>query len=61
MYEGNGKYVYENKEYYIGKWSNGNRLGKVILYYKNGKIKYDGDFVNDKKEGNGKLIYEDGE
>ncbi len=31
------------------------------MYYKNGYIKYDGDFVNGKKEGKGKYVWEDGE
>ena len=39
---------------------NGKRHGKGKVYYKNGDIKYDGDFVNDKCEGNGKYIYEGG-
>ena len=39
---------------------NDHKHGKGILYYKNGTIKYDGDFVNGRKEGNGKYIYEDG-
>ena len=39
---------------------NGNKHGKGKIYYKNGDIKYDGDFVNDKYEGHGKYIYEDG-
>ena len=34
--------------------------GKGTEYYKNGNIKYDGDFVNGKREGNGKYIYESG-
>ena len=33
--------------------------GKGILYYNNGKIEYEGEFLNDKFEGNGKYIYED--
>ena len=31
--------------------------GKGKEYYKNGNIKYYGDFVNGKYEGNGKYIY----
>ena len=59
--EGNGKYIYENGEYYIGQWLNGNKHGKGIKYYKNGSIKYEGDFVNDVYEGIGKYIEEKGE
>ena len=53
--------VYENGVFYIGQFMNGLRHGKGILYYKNGNIKYEGDFVNDKYEGNGKYIWENGE
>ena len=31
------------------------------MYYSNGKIQYDGDWNNNKKEGNGKYIFENGE
>ena len=34
--------------------------GKGILYYPNGNIKYDGEFVNDGYEGKGKYIWESG-
>ena len=54
------KIEYENGEYYIGEFKNGLKNGKGILYYKNGNIKYDGYFIDDKFEGNGKYIYEDG-
>ena len=30
------------------------------MYYENGNLHYDGDFKNNKLEGNGKIIYEDG-
>ena len=59
-YEGDGKYIYENGEYYIGQFLNGLKHGKGIVYYKNGTIKYDGNFVNNKFEGYGKFIDEDG-
>ena len=36
------------------------RHGKGIVYDKNSNIIYEGDFVNDKYEGYGKLIYENG-
>ena len=31
--------------------------GKGILYYNNGKIEYEGEFINDKYEENGKYIW----
>ena len=43
-----------------GQWKNGLKHGKGIEYYKNGSIKYEGDFVIDKYEGNGKYNWESG-
>ena len=31
------------------------------MYYSNGNIQYEGDWINNKREGNGKYIWEDGE
>ena len=39
LFEGNGKYIWEDGEYYIGEYKNGLRNGKGIEYYANGKIK----------------------
>ena len=58
--EGYGKFIYENGDYYIGEFKNGLRNGKGILYCKNGKIKHEGDWINDKYEGYGKYIFENG-
>ena len=55
------KKIYKNGNYYIGEMLNGIPHGKGIIYYKNGNILYDGDFVNDKAEGNGKYINENGD
>ena len=60
-FEGQGKYIYKNGDYYIGQWKKGLRHGKGIQYYSNGKIKYDGDWINGKKEGNGRYNYKNGE
>ena len=46
--EGNGKYIWENGEYYIGQFKNGLSHGKGTMYYSNGKIKYEGDWINNK-------------
>ena len=54
------KIIYDNGDYYIGECLNGLAHGKGKKYYKNDTIKYEGDFVNGKKEGNGKYIYESG-
>ena len=39
-YNGYGKIIYENGEYYIGVFKNGLRNGKGILYYNNEKLTY---------------------
>ena len=31
------------------------------MYYSNGNIKYDGEFINGNREGKGKYIFENGE
>jgi hypothetical protein len=51
---------YENGDYYKGDIINGKANGKGILYYKEGKIKYEGNFINDKMEGYGKFYYKNG-
>ena len=60
-YDGKGKYIWKNGEYYIGEWSKGERNGKGADYYKDDKIRYEGDFLNGKYHGNGKYILENGE
>ena len=45
-FEGNGKYILENGVYYLGEWKNSLRHGKGIIYYSNGNIMYDGEFVD---------------
>ena len=51
----------ESDERYIGQLVNGLRCGKGTVYYKeNGKIKYEGDFVNGKYEGYGELYDKNG-
>ena len=47
--------------FYVGQWKNNLPNGKGKEYYSNGNIMYEGDFVNDKREGNGRYIWEDGE
>ena len=57
-YNGYGKIIYENGEYYIGEFKDGLKYGKGILYYKNGKIMFLGDFIDDKFEGAGYFSYQ---
>ena len=54
--EGNGKYIYEDEDYYIGQWANGLRNGKGKLYYKKGNIMYDVNFIKGKFELNKQII-----
>ena len=58
-FEGNGKHIFPNGNYYIGQYKGSMQNGKGILYYKNGNIKYEGDFKNNMPDGNGKYIWED--
>ena len=51
----------ENGKYYLGELKNDLPNGKGIKYYSNGNILYEGDFINDKFEGKGKYIYDDGD
>ena len=57
IYEGNGKQIYKNVEYYIGSFQKGLKNGKGKEYYSNKKLKYDGDFLNDKYDGYGYFYY----
>ena len=57
-FEGNGKFVYDKGEYYIGPWMNGLRHGKGILYDKSGNKLYNGNFINGGFEGKSKLVYD---
>ena len=48
--EGNGKFIYENGDFYIGQFSNGIFHGEGILFDKDGEIEYEGTFIYGKKE-----------
>ena len=58
--EGNGKFYFDDGEYYIGQFLNGLRHGNGTLYYRNGNVQYEGEFINDKAEGDGRFIDEEG-
>ena len=49
----NGKYIWEDGKYYLGQFKNGIPHGKGIKYDSNGKILYEGYFINGKCEGKG--------
>ena len=44
-FDGFGKYIEQNGEYFIGQWSNGLKV-KGTIYSKDGKVLYEGDFIN---------------
>ena len=50
----------DNGSYYIGQFKNDLKNGKGVEYYKNGNIKYEGEFIDGKFDGNGKYFWEDG-
>ena len=45
--EGRGKYIWENGEYYIGDWKNDKKNGYGTIFLNNGRIKYQGNFIDD--------------
>ena len=53
--------IYDNGNYYKGDIVNGLSHGKGILYGKDRKIKYEGEFINGQAEGFGNYYYENGE
>ena len=50
-FQGIGKYIDEDGDYYEGEWLNDKKHGKGKEYYKNGDIKYEGEFIDDKYQG----------
>ena len=57
----NGKYIYNDKKYYLGQFKNNVPNGKGTKYYPNGNILYEGDFIDGKFKGKGKYIYDNGD
>ena len=60
-----GKYIFENKKYYIGQIKNGLPNGKGKEYYYDGELSFEGEYLNGEKNGkckefryNGKLSFE---
>lgn len=45
---GKGKYVWKDKSYYVGNWEANRRSGFGVIYYPNGTVQYQGNWVNDK-------------
>ena len=44
LFDGYEKYIDQNGEYFIGQWSNGMKV-KGIIYSKDNKVLYEGDFI----------------
>ena len=61
FFENDKKIIFKSGNYYKGQFFNSQMHGKGIIYYKNGNIKYVGEFANNRLEGMGKYIYENGD
>ena len=59
--EGKGVFIWNNGIKYIGKWKEGNMHGKGILFDKNNKLIFQGNYFNNKKYGKGKFIIKENE
>ena len=59
--EGKGKLTFKNGGIYIGEFKNDEISGKGVLYYRKNIEKYEGDFLEGKYDGKGKLIKENNE
>ena len=57
----NGKYIFQNGDYYLGPLKNGLPNGFGTRYTIQGKTRYQGDFVNGCSQGKGKMIWDNGE
>ena len=55
-----GKCIMTEGNYYIGQFKNDAAEGKGIVYYQNGDIAYEGDWIKGYPNGYGKYIYDDG-
>ena len=60
VYNGYGKYIWQNLDYYEGEFVNGLCNGKGQLYNNNGILIYDGYFFNNNKQGFGMYNYGNG-
>ena len=58
-YNGKGTLVYENGDFFEGKFVNGKREGEGKEYYKNKQLKYRGKFENDLYNDTNGIFYEE--
>ena len=56
-----GHYTFPNGDYYVGPLNNNLPNGQGKRFTPNGKIRYDGNFVNGCAQGQGKLYWDNGE
>lgn len=60
LFSGFGLYVNSNGDYYLGEWENGKSNGQGLLAIGKDTVKYNGSWVDNKKEGEGVESYIDG-
>ena len=53
-------FIYKDGKYYIGDMKNGLPNGKGTKFYKDGNVRYNGEFIDGKKEGHGTNYYSNG-
>jgi len=61
VYEGNGKYIYKNGVTYDGNFNNSKFNGNGVMMYPESGDVFEGNFVDWKKSGPGKLTRKNGE
>ena len=55
-YKGSQLDIYKYGNFYSGEWKNGKKHGKGNIKSKNNVALYEGDFIDDKFNGNGKYV-----
>ena len=59
--EGKGVYIWNNGIKYIGNWKEGSMTGEGVLFDKNNRLIFEGNYYNNKKYGHGRFIIKDNE
>ena len=60
IYEGKGKYIDKNDQFFMAGDFKNDFIIKGKVYFPNGKLNYEGEFKNNAKDGKGKEYFEDG-